>query len=360
MEFVDWRSIDERLAKRGELLLSLEFLERCEDELEAMNRGKEGRPFTLTSSHIEFPAVVRYLSGLPYRLLEGFKMALNRLLPRLPPADYSGLRRRILGIDISLHESLEGSDDIVIAVDSTGVKVHKAGGWVERRCRKKKRYVKIFFAVDVETKEALAMLVTTDGTHDSRALPELLKKAETHGRVSKVIRDGAFDSSKVYEMLEHESIEAAIKPLRNSRIDTPSQARRRAVTQCKRLGHKRWAKLNSYGKRWSVKTAYSTFKRTFGEFCMAKTMENITKTHSKNIRLQHHHEPVNREAPETEKETFQQNLNQLIHKACRKGYGWTRTCQSRNYGTLWQKIVLPKPGAKTHFPMNHVHAMDHT
>jgi len=24
-------------------------------------------------------------------------------------------------------------------------------------------------------------------------------------------------------------------------------------------------------------TAYSTFKRTFGEFCMAKTMKNITK-----------------------------------------------------------------------------------
>jgi len=274
---MDWDSVDERLIKRGELLLSLEFLERYEDELKSMNSGKEGHPFTLTNSHVVFLAVVRYLFGLPYRQLEGFSRALNRLLPRLPSADYSGLRRRILGVDLSPYVDFEGSDDVVIAVDSTGVRVHKAGGWVEREHGKKKKYVKIFFAVDVETKQALAMLVTTDGTHDSRAFPELLRKAESNGRVSRVYADGAYDSSKVYELLESKRIEAVIKPRRNSRMDTPSEPRRRAVAMHKRLGHKQWAKLTDYGKRWSVETAYSTFKRTFGEFCMAKTMTNIEK-----------------------------------------------------------------------------------
>ena len=274
---MDWDRVDERLIKSGELLLSLEFLERYDEELKVMNGGKEGRPFTLTDSHVVFLAVVRYLSGLPYRQLEGFARALNRLLPRLPSADYSGLRRRVLGVDLSPYVDFEGSGDIVIAVDSTGVRVHKAGGWVEREYGKKKRYVKIFFAVDVKTKNALAMLVTTDGTHDSRAFPELLRKAESHGEVSKVYGDGAFDSSKVYRLLESKSIEAVIKPRRNSRLDTPSPARRRAVTQYKRLGHKQWAKLTGYGKRWSVETAYSTFKRAFGEFSMAKTMGNIEK-----------------------------------------------------------------------------------
>ena len=95
-----WKSVDERLIRRGELLLSLEFLERYEDELEAVNRGKEGRPFTLTSSHIEFLAVVRYFFSLPYRQLEGFTKVLNRLLPELLPADYSRLRKRVLGVDL--------------------------------------------------------------------------------------------------------------------------------------------------------------------------------------------------------------------------------------------------------------------
>lgn len=45
----------------------------------------------------------------------------------------------------------------------------------------------------------------------------------------------------------------------------------------RRLGHRGWAKIKGYGKRWSVETAYSTFKRALGEFCMAKTLENIRK-----------------------------------------------------------------------------------
>jgi len=275
---MDWQSVDERLIRQGELLLSLEFLERYDEELNAMNEGKEGRPFTLTYSHVVFLAVVRYLFGFPYRQLEGFTRALNRLLPRLPSADYSGLRRRILGTDLSPYEELEKSGEaVVIAVDSTGVSVHKAGGWVERKYGKKKRYVKIHLAVDVETKEALAMIVTTDGTHDSRVFPELLRKAERQGKVSKVYGDGAYDSSKVYELLEQKGIEAVIKPRRNSRLNTPSEPRRRAITLYKHLGHRRWAKLKEYGKRWSVETAYSTFKRTFGEYCMAKTFRNITK-----------------------------------------------------------------------------------
>ena len=85
------------------------------------------------------------------------------------------------------------------------------------------------------------------------------------------------DSSKIYQTLKSKGIEAAIKPRRNSRMETPYEARRKAVIQYKHLCYKRWSNLKEYGKRWSVETAYSTFKRTFGEHSMAKTMRNITK-----------------------------------------------------------------------------------
>jgi hypothetical protein len=32
-----------------------------------------------------------------------------------------------------------------------------------------------------------------------------------------------------------------------------------------------------YGRRWSAETAFSTFKRPYGEYSMAKNMENISK-----------------------------------------------------------------------------------
>ena len=273
-----WKEVDERLIRRGELILDLDFLEDYDKELEAMNGGKEGRPFTLTNSHIRFLAVVRYLFALPYRQLEGFTRALHRLVSRLPSGDYSGLRRRILGLDHSLYDALQASDEpMAIAVDSTGVKVHRAGGWVERKHGKRKRYVKLHFAVNVETKEVVAMEVTTDDAHDSKALASLLEQSEEHGRVIRLYGDGAYDSSEIYEALASRGIEAVIKPRGSSRPDTPSPARRRVVKEYLSLGHDAWAKLKDYGRRWMVEAAYSTFKRAFGEHCMARTFRNIVK-----------------------------------------------------------------------------------
>jgi len=275
---MDWKDVDERLIRRGGLILDLDFLEDYDKELEAMNRGKEGRPFTLTHSHIRFLAVVRYLFDMPYRQLEGFARALHRLVPRLPSGDYSGLRRRILGLDLAPYEHLREVDEpIAIAVDSTGIKVHRVGGWVERKHGKRNRYVKVHFAVNVETGEVVAMEVTTDDAHDSTALASLVKQSEEQGRVVRLYGDGAYDSSEIYEALASRGIEAVIKPRGSSRPDTPSPARRRVVKEYLSLGHNAWAGLKGYGKRWMVETVYSTFKRAFGEHCVARTFRNIVK-----------------------------------------------------------------------------------
>ena len=69
--FMDWKVVDERLIRCGELLLSLDFLDGY-DELEAMNRKKVGHPYRFTNRYVEFLVVVRYLFSTPYRQLEGF------------------------------------------------------------------------------------------------------------------------------------------------------------------------------------------------------------------------------------------------------------------------------------------------
>jgi len=118
--------------------------------------------------YVVFLAAGRCLFGVPYRQLEGFTRALHRLIPRLPPIDYSWLRRRILRLDLRPYMSLRGYDGPVsIAVDSSGVRVY--GG--------RKRYIKIHFVVDINTKEAISMDVTMDDVYDSEVLPRLLKDA---------------------------------------------------------------------------------------------------------------------------------------------------------------------------------------
>jgi len=137
--------------------------------------------------------------------------------------------------------------------------VEKAGGWVERKHGKKKRYVKLHFAVNVESKEVVAMEVSTDDVHDVKALPGLVEGAEGNVRVAKVIGDGAYDSGEVYDLLEAKGIESVIKPRRNSRLESGPPARRGAVGRIRELGYDAWARVTGYGRRWAVETAYSTF-----------------------------------------------------------------------------------------------------
>jgi len=65
---------------------------------------------------------------------------------------------------------------------------------VERKHGKKKRYVKLHFAVDTRTKDVMAMEVSTDDVHDVKAFPDLLKKAEEKRRIARWLGDGAYDS----------------------------------------------------------------------------------------------------------------------------------------------------------------------
>ena len=273
---MDWKAVDERLIRRGELILDLESLRNHEKELEETNKGRPGPRFRIANSYVQLLAAVRYLFQMPYRQLEGYTRALNRLAPELPQADYSGIRKRILRLQVDPYRHLsESSDPVTIALDSTGVKVEKAGGWIERKHGKKKRYVKLHFAVRVDTHEVVSMEVTTDDVHDSKEAAGLLEGAGSRANVEEALLDGAYDSEEVYEELERQGIEAVVKPRSNARSDTGPLSRGVSVGMIRELGYGTWAESVGYGRRWAVETAYSTFKRLFGEGAMGRSLGSI-------------------------------------------------------------------------------------
>ena len=67
-----WKETDEKLIRRGELILDLTHLENHKEELKTRNKGKRGPHYRLANSYVELLAAVRYLHDMLYRQLEGF------------------------------------------------------------------------------------------------------------------------------------------------------------------------------------------------------------------------------------------------------------------------------------------------
>jgi hypothetical protein len=47
-----WKRVDERLIKRGMLIMDLDFVRGYRDELVRMNRRKRGRPYRIAESYV--------------------------------------------------------------------------------------------------------------------------------------------------------------------------------------------------------------------------------------------------------------------------------------------------------------------
>ncbi|GBC74567.1 hypothetical protein HRbin05_00609 [archaeon HR05] len=277
---MNWHEVDERLIKRGEILVSLDFVKNYDKELEEMNKGKVGRPYQITNSYAQFLALIRYMLDIPYKQLEGFTIALNRLIPELKPVDYSEIRKRLIKLDYKLDIKNNDDEPLIISLDSTGSKVHKSYGWIERKHGKKKHYIKIHFAINVKTKEIIDMRITNDDIADSKAALDMLKDIvkDNKIKIDKIYADGAYDNISLYKLLEDNGIkDIVIKPRRNARDDSISNIRNENIKCIKQFGYKQWSKLKGYGKRWIVETVFSTFKRLFNEYCLSTSINGIIK-----------------------------------------------------------------------------------
>jgi hypothetical protein len=267
-----WKRVDERLIKRGMLIMDLDFLRNYQDELIGMNRKKRGRPYRIAESYVRFLAVIRHLFSIGYRQLEGLTRSLERVFPILPVIDYSWIRRRIvrLGEGLVRYDLRSVKDPVVIVLDSTGVKVCRSGSWLERRCSRRRGYLKIHFAIDARTGEIVCFERTTDRVHDSEVAKRMVDRSMEAGNVITVIGDGAYDSIGFIRHLERKGIEPIIRPRRNARTDRGPPSRRSAARMIRYYGYRIWSKMVGYGRRWMAEAAISRFKALFGEHLLSR------------------------------------------------------------------------------------------
>lgn len=268
----NWVEYNEQLVRRGELYLSLDFLDHWDEELERTNKGKRGRPYGYPWSMFEFLGQVHRLL-MPYRQLQGFVGKLSQFVPQLEVPDYTTIWWRVSKMDIP-SPPIDTKEPIIIAIDSSGVKVTNKGEWMRKKWRgdEYRGWIKVHVAVDVKTKKPVAMEVTDERTADYKAVPSLIDQIEDNGgEVERMLADGAYYNTQTYNLLEEKGIDAGISVRKGASTRARgSPYRARCVREFKSMGYEKWREEKDYGKRWSAEALFSSFKRIFGEHVVSK------------------------------------------------------------------------------------------
>lgn len=278
----DWSIYNERLVRRGEFYLSLDFIEQWDDLLARMNAGKRGRPYQYPEPFIAWMACIHVFLQMPYRQMEGFVRKLATFLPGLTAADYTTLFRRIQRLDLSLTVTPEIlAEDVIIAVDSTGIKVTNRGEWLREKWRVRRGWIKVHAMIDVETNQVLGLEVTDESVQDDQMFVPLLDQVQQHcgeeHPVFRVLGDGAYDRNELFNALKKRKILAGIKTRADAATySTGSPYRAECVRDRIRVGgYQMWSWITTYGMRWKVEGTFSSFKRIFGEGVQATSRKGM-------------------------------------------------------------------------------------
>jgi hypothetical protein len=207
---------------------------------------------------------MRIYFHLPYRQTEGIIKATGKNLPDHPLVIHTDLQKKSKNkLEITSNRLDDDDDDgIIIAIDSTGIKVTNRGPqWIqeEKWHLKKKGYIKIHVAVEISRPKKYTCFRSYNwwkSTCDGKIMPKLIEQILENSnniKIKSVSCDGSYDSNENFKYLQNKRIRpAAIKVRKNSLSFLPKtimQGIKRSQVSNKRDILK-WKKKRKYGKRW--------------------------------------------------------------------------------------------------------------
>jgi hypothetical protein len=251
--------------------------------------GRRGAPQTYTDLAIQCMLTVHSLYRLPLRQTQGFVWSLfEQLQVELPVPCYTTLCRRRSDLVVALPRRAR-SAPLHLVVDATGVKVFGEGEWKVRQhgYGKHRTWRKLHLGIDAETHEIVVAGVTTNATHDSELLPDLL--AVVPDALDSVTGDGAYDRTACYDAIAAHaarlpgadgSPQIRIPPRRGARIwqhgnrHTRAHPRDANVRRIRQIGRRAWKQETGYHQRSLIETAMYRIKTIFGDTLSARQFES--------------------------------------------------------------------------------------
>lgn len=271
----NWTVYNEQLVKRGEYWIELDFVERWDEELAEMNRGKVGAPYQFPQSLIKLQALW-HAKQHPYRFMEGMTRKLVEVANLPDYNDFSTSNRRINNLNMELE--LPQGDHVVVFSDGSGLQAVSGGEYLREKYGKKNRvWIQLILVGDAKSHEPLS--VEANIIHESepqsaeRQIVQLLKRGVP---IVAAGGDGGLDDKGFYNFCDDQDLKPIIKPDKNARDDTDCELRNQVVKERNRLGHEQWARNVGYGHRWpATEGIFGAIKTIFGEELRATTERGL-------------------------------------------------------------------------------------
>src|SRR5918995_1541703 len=265
----NWPQYEAGLKRRGDLTLWLD--QAAIAGWHASRRTTPGGQARYSDLAIELVLILRLVFHLALRQAEGFVASVLRLLGLdLPVPDHTTLSRRGRTF-ANRRPQVVPHGPLHLPLDSTGLKLFGKGEWNnEKHGRARRSWRKLHLAVDADTGEIVASVLTGKEAGDAGQVPVLLKQVE--GEIASVMADGAYDSEPVYRAIEARQPQAApgivIPPCRSAvlspQADTDPSQRDARIRFIQEQGHSAWRKATGHRRRSLVETAIGHYKALIG------------------------------------------------------------------------------------------------
>ena len=274
----DWKNINETYVQKATFYLEFKWVNNWSKELAEMNLGKRGAPYQFPNSLVKLQAV--WLNFFSYRGAEGLTRQLTdlRILPEYN--DYSTIHRRV--IDLNLEIPKPKSKEISVSTDGSGIKMNMSGEYFHEKYadEERKKFIKVVVSADPFEKDILKVEVSLEGEGNSepeiaeKHLDELYKEGYN---ILDFFGDGSFDTNNLFDLCDFYQINPRIKIRETAIINSNNSWRRNIeVKKYLKMGYKKWAKKNNYGRRWTgTEGIFSAVKKIYGERVRAHRVDNM-------------------------------------------------------------------------------------
>jgi hypothetical protein len=278
-QVANWSEYNNALKNRGNITLyfSDEVIENWYSDVPA----QKGAQYVYSDLCIEACMMVKSLFKLPYRQLEGMLTSLLELMKidHLQVPSYTQICRRVETLEITPFNIPPGGA-IIVAIDSTGIKIYGEGEWKVRKhgVSKRRTWRKLHLGVDPKTGFVHCHTLTLNDVDDGSQLEELIDQVEAP--IKEATLDGAYDFEHCWDMLIARGITPIIPPRKNAVEwylkepgDYPEYPRNAIIERIDQTDRETWKKESGYHQRSLSETAMFRYKTIFGPIFFSRIFE---------------------------------------------------------------------------------------